>query len=103
MDNLLITTFAESSKVANSADEMEKAVWSRMGFLNFSEPFVHYFNLIERYPEYQIAVIDRDRDYVVATGNLVPMFYDDPSNLPERGWDWALQCAAETTSCAPNM
>ncbi|MEG8029990.1 hypothetical protein [Sphingomonas aerolata] len=103
MDNLLITTFAESGKVANSADEMEKAVWSRMGFLNFSEPFIHYFNLMERYPEYQIAVIDRDRDYVVATGNLVPMFYDDPSNLPDRGWDWALQCAAETTSCAPNM
>lgn len=103
MDNLLITTFAESDKVANAADEIEKAVWSRMGFLNFSEPFVHYFDLMERYPDYQIAVIDRDRDYVVATGNLIPMFYDDPSNLPERGWDWALQCAAETTSCAPNM
>jgi hypothetical protein len=103
MEDLLVTTFAESAKVADSADEVEKAVWSRLGFLNFSEPFVHYFELMDRYPEYQVAVVDRQRDYVVATGNLIPLYHDDPSTLPDDGWDWALRRAAETVDCKPNM
>lgn len=103
MDDLLITTFAESAKIANAADEIEKAVWSRLGFLNFSEPFVHYFDLMERYPDYQVAIVDRERDYVVATGNLIPLYHDDPSDLPDDGWDWALRRAAETVQRVPNM
>ena len=103
MEDLLITTFAESAKVAKSADEVEKAVWSKLGFLNFSDPFVHYFDLMDRYPEYQVAVFDRKRNYVVATGNLIPLYHDDPSNLPDGGWDWALERAAETVDRAPNM
>ncbi|MDB5663188.1 MAG: hypothetical protein JWN59_1526 [Sphingomonas bacterium] len=103
MDDLLITTFAESANIANAADEVEKAVWSPLGFLNFSEPFVHYFDLMARYPDYQIAVVDRDRDYVVATGNLIPLYHDDPTDLPDGGWDWALRRAAETVQRTPNM
>ncbi len=103
MDDLLITTFADSPKIASAADEMEKAVWSSLGFLNFSEPFIHYFDLMDRYPDYQIAVVDRERDYVVATGNLIPLYHDDVDNLPDGGWDWALGRAAETVQRAPNM
>jgi GNAT superfamily N-acetyltransferase len=103
MGDLSITTFAESTQVAAAADEIEKAVWSKMGFLNFSEPFVHYFDLMERYPDFQVAVVDRDRDYVVATGNLIPLYHDDPNDLPDGGWDWALRRAWETIDRKPNM
>ncbi|TVV77261.1 transferase [Sphingomonas solaris] len=103
MEDLLITTFAESPKIADAADYIEKAVWARLGFLNFSDPFVHYFDLMERYPDYQIAVVDRQRDFVVATGNLIPLYHDDLSTLPDGGWDWALRQAAATVDRAPNM
>lgn len=103
MGDLLITTFAESAHVATSADEVEQAVWAKLGFLNFSDPFVHYLPLMERYPDYQVAIVDRSRDYVVATGTLFPLYHDDPSNLPDGGWDWAVQRAAETVDRKPNM
>lgn len=103
MDDFLITTFAESADVASAADEIEKAVWSPLGYLNFSKPFAHYFDLMDRYPDFQVAVVDRKRDYVVATGNLIPLYHEDTAVLPDGGWDWALHRAAETIDMAPNM
>ncbi|WP_156678481.1 transferase [Sphingomonas profundi] len=58
---------------------------------------------MEQYPDYQVAVVDRKRDYVVATGNLIPLHHDDPTDLPDGGWDWALEQAARTVGVAPNM
>jgi hypothetical protein len=103
MDDLLITTWAESEDIAQAADELEEAVWSQMGFLNHSEPFVNYYDLMRYYPDYQIAIIDQKRDYVVATGNLLPMRHDDFPGLPDGGWDWAIDQAHKTRELAPNM
>lgn len=103
MADFLITTWAESDEIAQAADELEEAVWSQMGFLNHSAPFANYYDLMRHHADYQIAIIDRKRDYVVATGNLLPLHHHNLPELPEGGWDWAIDRAHKTRDLAPNM
>ena len=51
----------------------------------------HWDDLYQIFPEFQFALIEADTNNVVASGNSIPLAWDDnPGNLPDEGWDWAL-------------
>jgi GNAT superfamily N-acetyltransferase len=56
----------------------------------------HWGDLFDCFPEYQFGLLDNETGRTVAQGNSVPLHWDgDLDDLPERGWDWALEQAAE--------
>ena len=49
-----------------------------------------WHELLDRFPEYQLALFDSENRRVAAMGNSFPLKWDDSlENLPEGGWDWA--------------
>jgi GNAT superfamily N-acetyltransferase len=67
---------------------------------------MHWSALFERFPEYQFGLLDAESGTAVAMGNSVPLCWDQPlDELPDEGWDWALQQAVENhrASVAPNI
>jgi hypothetical protein len=69
----------------------------------------HWPKLYQHFPQFQFALADRSDGPLVAVGNSLPMAWDrDPSELPDEGWDWAVEQAlldranglAPTTQCA---
>ncbi len=56
----------------------------------------YWSSLFELFADYQFGLLDPGTARGVAMGNCVPLRWDKPlDELPERGWDWALQHAAE--------
>src|SRR3546814_4479496 len=58
---------------------------------------------MERHQDHQLCLVDRERDYVVAAANTVPLYTPNPYDLPETGWDWILKTAYETMDREPNV
>ena len=51
-----------------------------------------WHELLDRFPEYQLALYDTQNNRVAGIGNSFPMRWEDKlENLPEGGWDWAFQ------------
>jgi GNAT superfamily N-acetyltransferase len=49
-----------------------------------------WHELLDRFPEYQLALFDTEDKRVAAMGNSFPLRWEDSlKNLPEDGWDWA--------------
>lgn len=49
-----------------------------------------WHELLDRFPEYQLALYDRENKRVAAMGNSFPLKWEEAlENLPEGGWDWA--------------
>jgi GNAT superfamily N-acetyltransferase len=48
-------------------------------------------DLLERFSQYQVAVLDLETGRTAAMANSVPLNWDgDPGDLSDEGWDWAL-------------
>jgi len=55
-----------------------------------------WHELLDRFPEYQLALYDTENHRVAGMGNSFPLRWDEPlKNLPEGGWDWAFQEAVK--------
>lgn len=51
-----------------------------------------WHDLLDRFPEYQLALFDPEQERVAAMANSFPLRWDGAlENLPEEGWDWAFQ------------
>lgn len=51
-----------------------------------------WHELLDRFPEYQLALYDTENNRVAGMGNSFPLRWEDSlENLPEGGWDWAFQ------------
>jgi len=49
-----------------------------------------WHELLDRFPEYQLALYDTENKRVAAMGNSFPLRWEGSlENLPEGGWDWA--------------
>ena len=54
----------------------------------------HWFDLYRKFPDYQFALMSRPGDKIIGVGNSVPLTWNgDWRDLPNEGWDWALQQA----------
>ncbi len=56
----------------------------------------YWGKLFEYFSDYQFGLLDDSTNRAAAMGNSVPLCWDGSlSDLPEQGWDWAFQQAAE--------
>jgi GNAT superfamily N-acetyltransferase len=56
-----------------------------------------WHELLDSFPEYQLALYDREHERVAAMGNSFPLRWDGAlEDLPEEGWDWAFQEAVSS-------
>jgi hypothetical protein len=103
MTRYLVKTRADSAALNRAAVAIEQSSWNALGYLNFTRAhFQHYDELIGRYADFQLCLVDEASGYPVAIGCCVPFFCADPAKLPAEGWDWIVESAgrAQTT---PNM
>jgi len=55
-----------------------------------------WHELLDRFPEFQLALYDRENKRVAAMGNSFPLRWEESlENLPEGGWDWAFVQAVQ--------
>jgi hypothetical protein len=103
MTRYAVKTRADSAALNRAAVAIEQSAWNALGYLNFTRAhFQHYDELLDRYADFQLCLVDEASGYPVAIGCCVPFFCPDPARLPEEGWDWIVESAgrAQTT---PNM
>jgi hypothetical protein len=79
--------------MGSRADRIAAEVWPEF---MLHDPIAgrYWHHLCRDWPEYQIALMDRDE--LLAVGNSVPLYWNGPlAKLPEEGWDWILPKAAD--------
>ncbi|MCC7251369.1 MAG: transferase [Hyphomicrobium sp.] len=65
-----------------------------MGYLSYTRAHYElYAELLEKYADYQLCLVDEETNYPVAVFNSVPLSYTG-SDLPQEGWDWVVETAA---------
>jgi hypothetical protein len=103
MSRYVVKTRADSSALNRAAVAIEQSSWNALGYLNFTRShFRHYDELLERYADFQLCLVDEATGYPVAIGCCVPFYCDDPAHLPAEGWDWIVE-AAWRADAPPNM
>ncbi len=66
----------------------------------------YFGELYSNFNEFQFGLIEESSDKLVAVGNCIPLYFDQPlAELPARGWDWALQkgCEDFKNNIKPNL
>lgn len=103
MTRYVVKTRADSPALKRAAVAIEQSAWNALGYLNFTRAhFAHYDELLERYADFQLCLVDEQTGYPVAIGCSVPFFCPDPDHLPAEGWDWIVESAGRA-DVAPNM
>ncbi len=55
-----------------------------------------WHELLDRFPNYQLALLDKAKNRVAGMANSFPIRWDDSlEDLPQDGWDWAFQEAVK--------
>jgi len=86
-----IISATEKPDLLEIADEVVLLSWPE--FMLHDPVANKYWNrLYETFPEYQFCLMDNKNETVISAGNAIPLYYDaNPDDLPDEGWDWALQ------------
>ncbi len=91
-------TVAEDSSLADKIEELDRQCWPPY-LLQARKPYESAFDvtwmaIYDRWPECQFGLLDRATHELVAWGNSVPLVWrESANNLPDTGWDWAMQQA----------
>jgi len=94
---LVIRTRADSDALRKAAMSIEQAAWTELGYLNYTRAhFELYGDLLQKYADYQLCLVDEATNYPVAVANCVPIDCAGPDDLPPEGWDWLVETAART-------
>lgn len=74
---------------------MTKAAWPEF-MLHDPVAAEHWHELLDSFPEYQLALYDTENDRAAAMANSFPLKWDRPlDDLPDGGWDWAFAQAVQ--------
>lgn len=100
---LVIRSRADSDQLRKAAMSIEQAAWSELGYLNYTRAhFELYSELLTKYSDYQLCLVDEATNYPVAVANCVPVQCSGPDDLPPEGWDWLVETASRS-NCSQNM
>ena len=84
----LVTTI-ERKDLIEKGDNIVVQVWPEF-ILHDAVANEYFFQLYEVFPEFQYWLLDGEE--IVGIGNSIPILWKDKLNeLPEEGWDWALE------------
>ncbi len=88
MDLKLVTTI-DRPDLIDKGDEIVIDVWPEF-ILHDAVANEWFFQLYDDFPEFQYWLLDGEE--IVGIGNSIPLFWNDKlEELPEEGWDWALE------------
>jgi hypothetical protein len=89
-----VTTCAEHPEFFDASIELENEIWDELSFLDYtSAHHTHYDQLLERFPEYHLCMVDLETRELMATGTCVPLSVADNTPLAREGWDWLVDTA----------
>lgn len=92
---LVIRDRSYSEELRKAAASIEQAAWSDLGYLNYTRAhYENYAAILDKYPDYQLCLVDEETDYPVAVFNSVPLCYSGSGDLPQEGWDWVVETGA---------
>ncbi len=98
-----VTTCADHPEFFDASVDLENETWDELSFLDFtSAHHAHYDELLERFPDYRLCMIDVETRELVATGMCVPLRVDENASLPREGWDWVVDTAQAQDSKTAN-
>lgn len=87
-ERLTVRPRSHSPATAEAARRLEDEVWGHLGFLSATNAHrLHYDRLLDQFAEYQLCLVDRQTEELVALANCVPIRWDGET-LPRTGWDW---------------
>jgi hypothetical protein len=101
---LSVRSRADAGWIRKGAEVVEQAAWSHLGFLNYTRSHYQYYpKLLEDFADFQLCLVDDAQAYVVAAANCAPIRCADIEDLPEEGWDWAVETAAMQCGVGANV
>ena len=90
-DLFTVITSLTNENYRNLVRGMTRAAWPEF-MLHEQVANEHWHELLDRFPDYQLALCDREQDRVAAMANSFPLRWDGAlEDLPDDGWDWAFQ------------
>lgn len=93
--SLRIQTLEENPSLKKAARVIEHASWGGLEFLNYTRPHYDFYEEVcDRFPDYQMCLVDDEHEYPLAVATCAPMAWDEADGLPDEGWDWVLRTAA---------
>lgn len=99
LEGLTVRSVAEDESLVDEIEDLVELVWPTFIREGSHNPAARYHGdyqgLYDRWPQNQVALLD-EAGAVVAAVHCCPLAWDgDENDLPEDGWDWELQSAAE--------
>lgn len=102
-DRLVVTTCADHPEYFEASVTLEDETWEELSFLDYTAAHhQHYNDLLARYPDHRLCMIDLDTGELVATGMCVPLYVEPSGKLPQEGWDWIVNTAEGQKGKTPN-
>ena len=93
MDRFQVITSLTREDYRDLVRGMTKATWPEF-MLHDQIANELWHELLDRFPEYQLALYDAEQKRAAAMGNSIPLRWDGLlEGLPEDGWDWAFKQA----------
>jgi hypothetical protein len=102
-EQFAVTTCAEHPELFEASVVLENETWDELSFLDYTAAHHdHYDELLERFPEYHLCMIELQTGELVATGMCVPLHVPDQTELPREGWDWVVDTASNRSAKRAN-
>lgn len=93
-EQFAVATCAEHPELFDASVALENETWDELSFLDFTNAHhAYYDDLLERFPEYHLCMVELGSGELVATGMCVPLRVADDARLPREGWDWIVDTA----------
>lgn len=92
-NNFKLYTTVDRDDLIEPGDDIVIKCWPEF-MLHDSVADQYFFELYTVFPEFQFWLIDEveGKEVIVGIGNSIPLHFDGELNqLPEKGWDWALE------------
>ena len=87
--NYKLVTTNERPDLIRAGDNVVEAVWHEF-MLHDAVANEYFFQLYSNFPEFQYWLLDGEE--IVGIGNSIPIYFEGKlEELPEEGWDWALE------------
>jgi len=90
MNDYRIITAADDLELILEGEQRLTDVWPEF-MLNDSVANRLWYKLYDVFPEFQFGIVNGDGEVVALGNSLLLRFDDDLSELPDRGWDWAME------------